>query len=302
MARLPRSKSFLADSICKAPFRRGFFDALKMARPSIRTSSTAEIARLAREVDAEQLKLLERALSGDPRKGVVRALESARKRIAAMEAEVARIEGLYSFEEELTSELSAGSAASPVMVGLDEVGRGSMAGPLAVGAVVLPRQPHIAGLDDSKRLAPEQREVVAAEVMKRALCWHVEYVEPHVIDELGMTASLKRAFLGAVAHVEESFGRVNAILLDGNPLRLDPREVNVVKGDSKCASIAAASVVAKVHRDHLMDELSQSYPQYGFDSNKGYGTQAHRDALAEFGLTDIHRRSFCMEFLQESLF
>lgn len=273
-----------------------------MAKPSIRTSSTAEIARLARSADAEQLELLERTLSGDSRKGVIRALESARKRIKALEVEEQRVDSLYEFEKELASDSTCGRSKEPVIVGLDEVGRGSMAGPLAVGAVILPREPHIAGLDDSKRLSADQREAVAADVQKLALCWHVEYVDPDVIDELGMTASLKRAFSSAVTSVERSFGRVDAILLDGNPLHLDDREINVVKGDSKCASIAAASIVAKVHRDRLMDELSVGYPQYGFDSNKGYGTQSHRDALAEFGLTEVHRKSFCMEFLQESLF
>lgn len=275
---------------------------MTMGRHSVRTSSIAEIERLARSADASQLELLERTLSGDSRKGVVRALESARRRIAAAEAERVRIEGLYELEVELASKVVDPDCASPVIVGLDEVGRGSMAGPLAVGAVVLPREPRIDGLDDSKRLRPEQRERVADQVMRTAICWHVSYVEPGDIDDMGITASLKLAFSSAVSFVERSIGNLDAILLDGNPLHLDAREVNVVKGDSKCASIAAASIVAKVQRDRLMEELAPSYPQYGFDSNKGYGTEAHREALSQFGLSDIHRKSFCMEFMQESLF
>ena len=106
----------------------------------------------------------------------------------------------------------------------------------------------------------------------------------------------------AIAEVEAQGVAVDVVLLDGNPLHLDPREVNVVKGDGKCASIAAASLVAKVARDHVMEAYAEQYPGYGFESNKGYGSEGHMAAIRERGLCPIHRRSFCSFAAQESLF
>jgi len=109
-------------------------------------------------------------------------------------------------------------------------------------------------------------------------------------------------FAAAIAAVEAEGVAVDVVLLDGNPLHLDPREVNVVKGDGKCASIAAASLVAKVARDHVMEAYAEQYPGYGFESNKGYGSEGHMAAIRERGLCPIHRRSFCSFAAQESLF
>lgn len=264
----------------------------------MRASSIKDITRLTQEADEKQLELLERTLAGDERKSVQQALARARKRIEAEKAESARIDELYLFEERLAQ----GADDQGLIVGLDEVGRGSIAGPLAVGAVVLPRNPRIAGLDDSKRLRPDMREHIADSIRSQALFWHVEYVAASVIDDSGIMFALKQAFQRAIAAIEMQGAPLGTVLLDGNPLHIDEREVSVVKGDATCASIAAASIIAKVERDHLMEDLSRRYPPYGFDANKGYGTQAHRDAIARCGLTDVHRKSFCMEFLQESLF
>ena len=139
--------------------------------------------------------------------------------------------------------------------------------------------------------------------MKRvALAWDVHYVEPSYIDDHGMTASLRLAFSSAVKAIEQTGVHPDVILLDGNPLHLDPREVNVVKGDGKCASIAAASIVAKVERDALMCRYAESYPEYHFAENKGYASQAHIDAIERVGLSPIHRKSFCTAFTQQTLF
>ena len=117
-----------------------------------------------------------------------------------------------------------------------------------------------------------------------------------------MTACLKKAFKQAIAEIESQGVHADVVLLDGNPLHIDPREINVVKGDAKCASISAASVIAKVERDQLMREYDKRYPGYDFASSKGYGSARHRQAIAEMGVTPIHRVSFCGNFLQESLF
>ncbi|MBQ9068021.1 MAG: ribonuclease HII, partial [Eggerthellaceae bacterium] len=171
-----------------------------------------------------------------------------------------------------------------------------------VGAVVLPASPLLDGLNDSKKLSAPERQRIAAEINRVASVSVVVYVEPQVIDEKGMSASLRLAFGKAIREVEQSGAAIDAILIDGNPLHVDDREINVVKGDASCASIAAASIVAKVHRDAFMTEIAHSYPVYGFDRNKGYASEEHIDAIRAFGLCPIHRRSFCHGFLQESLF
>lgn len=252
-----------------------------------------EIKRKLQEADEAAFAVLERSLVADTRKGVRTAVEVARRRLAAEAAERERLAGMYAFERALADERGA-----HVIVGLDEVGRGPVAGPLAVGAVVLPADDPIAGLNDSKQVKPEQRELIAEQVRQRALAWTVCYVQPDEIDARGMSASLVSAFRRAVAAVEAAGVVPDLILLDGNPLHMDAREVNVVKGDAKCASIAAASIVAKVERDALMVELDATYPEYGFASNKGYASEDHIKAIKDHGLSPVHRASFCTAFTQ----
>ena len=259
--------------------------------------TVAEIKAKLSSADAHELSVLERSLVADTRKGVKSALAAARRRVDAQEAECVRLQSMYDFERTL-----AGARGAKVIVGLDEVGRGPLAGPLAVGAVVLPREPLIAGLNDSKQVKPESRERIAAEIKQYALAWKVCYIEPRDIDTYGMSASLRQAFSRAVAEIEASGIKIDLILLDGNPLHMDKREVNVIKGDGKCASIAAASIVAKVKRDALMCELAKTYPEYGFADNKGYASAAHIQAIKEHGLSPVHRVSFCTAFTQPTLF
>ena len=260
-------------------------------------TTVAEIQARLREADETELCALERSLAADTRKGVVSALKAARKRVDAQLAEQARLDELYAFERSL-----ANRGEDVVIVGLDEVGRGPLAGPLAVGAVVLPSAPHIQGLNDSKQVKPEKRVLIADEIQRTARAWTVEYVPAQDIDRDGMTRSLKRAFGNALARIEAMGIVPDVVLVDGNPLHIDEREINVVKGDAKCASIAAASILAKVHRDALMCDLAVDYPDYAFEENKGYGSPHHIEAIKTHGLTPVHRRSFCRSFMQESLF
>lgn len=255
-----------------------------------------EIRAKLQVADEAEFAVLERSLVADTRKGVRQAVEVARRRLEAERIEAERLAAMYSFERELA--LAQGGS---VVLGLDEVGRGPLAGPLAVGGVVLGDEV-IEGLNDSKQIPPEDRETIAQIVKERARAWTVQYVEPADIDRDGMTASLRRAFGAAIAAIEGTGVAVDVVLLDGNPLHLDEREVNVVKGDAKCASIAAASIVAKVARDHLMEEYDELYPGYGFAGNKGYGSEGHMRAIREKGLTPLHRRSFCGSLIQETLF
>ena len=241
--------------------------------------SVGEIKHMLSQATEQDFAVFERSLAADTRKGVQAALRQNRKRLDAQAQERARLKGMYDFEQAILDEHAAG-----ICVGLDEVGRGSLAGPLAVGAVVLPKGLYIDGLK------------------KHALAWTVQYIEPEDIDACGMSASLRVAFTRAVKAIEEAGITPDVVLLDGNPQHLDPREVNIIKGDGKCASIAAASLVAKVERDALMVELAHEYPKYDWAACKGYASPAHIEAIKQHGLTPLHRVSFCGAFTQPSLF
>ncbi len=257
--------------------------------------TVSDIRSRLKEVTQEEFQVLERSLCADTRKGVQAALAATKKRLAAQAEEQRRLDGLYSFESELTRDRIA--------VGLDEVGRGPLAGPLTVAGVVFPfHARHIPLLNDSKQVAAARRPDLAEEIKEEAIAWSVVHIEPAMIDELGMTACLKRAFSQAVSDIEGQGIVPEVILLDGNPLHFDTREISVVKGDARCASIAAASLIAKVTRDQLMVAYDHQYPGYDFASSKGYGSERHRQAIEQKGLTPIHRVSFCQNFLQETLF
>ncbi len=192
--------------------------------------------------------------------------------------------------------------SSYVVLGLDEVGRGPLAGPLAIGAVVLGSNEYIPKINDSKKLSAHAREEIASVIRKRALVCIVEFVSALEIDELGIACALRNAFLKGIEQAFAKCENIDAILLDGNAMHLHEREINVVKGDSKCASIACASIVAKVERDALMCKLSREYPEYMWDKNKGYGSSEHINAIKKYGLSPYHRKTYCTNFTQETLF
>lgn len=185
-----------------------------------------------------------------------------------------------------------------IIVGIDEVGRGALAGPLTVAAVALPDEPQVVGIDDSKKLSPKRRETLAAQIREVALGVGICHIPPEEIDACGMAASLRVCMGRALAACERDIAArgngsgADAVLVDGNPIHLHANEKTIVKGDGKAACIAAASIVAKVTRDALMVEYAQSFPAYHFDSNKGYGSAAHIEALRELGPCMLHRRSF----------
>lgn len=251
------------------------------------------LSEIIRNADERKLEALERELATDLRKGVRKALDARRKQLERQAKEAQRINSLYDFDA---------SHGPGVVVGLDEVGRGALAGPLAVGAVVLPAQPHIALLNDSKQLTPQQRESIAKVIEDVARAKAVFYVWPEKIDEVGMSAALRLAFCGALQAIEQQGIQPDVVLIDGNPLHIDNREVNVIKGDAKSACIAAASILAKVTRDAFMVKQDSTYPHYGFSSHKGYGSAEHLEAIRLQGLSPIHRKSFCRSFDQPSLF
>ncbi|MBK5297949.1 MAG: ribonuclease HII [Vicinamibacteria bacterium] len=176
------------------------------------------------------------------------------------------------------------------VAGVDEVGRGCLAGPVVAAAVVLDPSAHVAGLADSKLVPPDEREVLAALIIGRATAWAVAVVDVAEIDRLNIhRASLlaMRQAVGALAPLPD------AVLVDGFRIPdLAIPQRGIVKGDRRCAAIAAASIVAKVTRDRLMKDLHAQDPRYGFARHKGYATAEHLDAVARYGYSAVHRRSF----------
>lgn len=187
-------------------------------------------------------------------------------------------------------ERRAEAAGCGPVCGIDEAGRGPLAGPVCAAAVILPLDCSIAGLNDSKKLTEKRREELFPVICEKAIAWGIGWASAEEIDQLNI---LQATFLAMKRAVEELSPQPGWVLVDGN--RMPPLAVageTVVKGDARCATIAAASILAKVSRDRLLREWDESYPQYGFGKHKGYGTKAHYEAIRTYGLLPIHRRSF----------
>ena len=184
-----------------------------------------------------------------------------------------------------------------VICGVDEVGRGPLAGPVCAAAVILPQGEIIPGLNDSKKLTDKKRRELFPVIKEKAIAYGIAFASEAEIDEINILQATFLAMKRAIAQLD---GKADFALIDGN------RETDfgipcltVIKGDSRSANIAAASVLAKVTRDIYMEELAEQYPQYGFEIHKGYGTKAHYAALTEHGMCDAHRRSFLRKFYGE---
>lgn len=174
--------------------------------------------------------------------------------------------------------------------GVDEVGRGPLAGPVVCAAVIMPEGSFIEGVDDSKKLTAKKREKLAELIKQNAVSWAICRVEPQVIDEINILQATRLCMKNAVQSLSI---RPDFVLTDGNmALDIDIPQRSIVKGDALCYCIGAASIIAKVERDALMAQYAGVYPGYGFEHNAGYGTAAHIAAIKERGLCPIHRRSF----------
>ena len=198
--------------------------------------------------------------------------------------------------DELTTEQEYAAQGYFCAAGVDEVGRGPLAGPVVCAAVILSFEEarRIPGIDDSKKLSPKKREQLAALIRERARAWAVAEVSNEVIDEINILQATRLCMKRAVEALEIS---ADVVLVDGN-MTLDialPQRA-FVKGDARIASIGAASILAKVHRDALMRAFAERYPGYGFERNMGYGTAAHIAAIREVGICPIHRRTFVTKF------
>ena len=250
-------------------------------------NSVSEIQRKLREIREEDLPEFIEELRTDERSGVRKLVLAAEKRLAALEKERRRIESLRVYEEQY--------GEYEYICGIDEVGRGPLAGPVVAGAVILPRNCRILYINDSKQLSEKKREELYQVIMEQAVACAVGYATPERIDEINILQATYEA-------MREAIGKLNpmpdillndAVTIPGVPIR----QVPIIKGDAKSITIGAASIIAKVTRDRLMREYDKVFPEYGFADNKGYGSAAHIQALKKYGPTPIHRKSFIKNFV-----
>ena len=222
-------------------------------------------------------------LEQDGRLGVQKLIAKRKRQLLADIAEAKRLEGLLAYERELYINNIM------LIAGIDEVGRGPLAGPVVAAAVILPENCQIAGLNDSKQISKSQHQKVYDEVIAQALAVGIGCIDHQVIDQVNIYEATKLAMLQAI---EQLTIKPQHLLIDAMQLAVDIPQTSLIKGDAKSMSIAAASIVAKVTRDKLMADYDKQYPGYDFAHNAGYGTKKHLQALVEQGITDIHRRSF----------
>ena len=241
----------------------------------------SEIREILRRDDVPEALMKE--ILSDERKGVQTLVASYMKRLERESEERLRVESMYDVESHFYKE------GITHVVGIDEVGRGPLAGPVTVAAVILPPHWYCKGLNDSKKVTPKHREEIAAKIYEEAVDISIVSLPPSEIDALNIYEATMTAMYQAVKNLRVE---PEAVVVDAMPLHFNCPTESLIHGDARSASIAAASIVAKVYRDHLMDDYDKEYPGYGFAQNKGYGTAEHIAALRTLGVTPIHRRSF----------
>ena len=251
------------------------------------SQSIGEIKALLQAADLKGLPDFINTYKEDERAGVVSLVEKAKKALSAYQKELARTEKMKAFEKEY--------ASCSYVCGIDEVGRGPLAGPVVAGAVILPKDCDILYLNDSKQLSEKKREELYDVIMEKAVSTGLGFVSPERIDQINILQATYEAMREAIAKLSP---QPDLLLNDAVTIpKVAIRQVPIIKGDAKSISIAAASIIAKVTRDRLMVQYDSVFPEYGFASNKGYGAAAHIEALRKYGPTPIHRRSFIKNLL-----
>ena len=244
--------------------------------------SIQEIKERFKNTPIQELPAFCEIYRADERKGVQKIVEQGHKRIQALEQEKERLKQMREFEREYEH--------LGYICGIDEVGRGPFAGPVVAGAVILPPDCEILYVNDSKQLSEKMREQLYDEIMEKAVSVAVGYASPQRIDEINILQATYEAMREAVSKLDVT---PQILLNDAVTIpQITIPQVPIIKGDAKSISIAAASIVAKVTRDRLMREYDKIMPEYGFASNKGYGSKEHIEAIKKYGPTPIHRRSF----------
>ena len=251
------------------------------------SESIQEIKGKLQAAQVSELEALIHRYEQDERVSVQKMLDSAHKRIAAYEKELLRIDKLKEYERRYTE--------YTYICGIDEVGRGPLAGPGVAGAVIFPPECDILYINDSKQLSEKKREELYDVIMEKAVACAVGYATPERIDEINILQATYEAMRDAINSLTV---RPRLLLNDAVTIpKVEIPQVPIIKGDAKSISIGAASIIAKVTRDRLMREYDRVFPEYDFAGNKGYGSAAHIAALKKYGPTPIHRRSFIKAFV-----
>ncbi len=241
-----------------------------------------EIKSIFQAADLTELPAFINTYESDERAGVVTLVKKAKKQISDYEKECRRIENMKEFENKYED--------YSFICGIDEVGRGPLAGPVVAGAVILPKDCNILYLNDSKQLSEKKREELYEVIMEKAISTGLGFVSPQRIDEINILQATYEAMREAIGKLDP---KPDLLLNDAVTIpKVSIRQIPIIKGDAKSISIAAASIIAKVTRDRLMVKYDEVYPEYGFASNKGYGANMHIEALKKYGPTPIHRKSF----------
>ena len=222
-------------------------------------------------------------LEQDSRSGVIQAIAKRKKEIQKRLDEDERLEGMLAYEKELYTQ------GIQLIAGVDEVGRGPLAGPVVAAAVILPKACKIPGLNDSKKIPKSKHKEIYEAVLQNAIAIGIGVKDNHVIDQVNIYEATKLAMMEAIGQLEP---QPQHLLIDAMKLDLPIPQTSIIKGDANSLSIAAASIVAKVTRDQMMEEFDCEYPGYDFTQNAGYGTANHLAGLDKLGVTPIHRRSF----------
>lgn len=249
--------------------------------------SINEIKEILKNTDVTALSEFIKHYNTDERSGVKKLVLKAEKEIEAYNKEVARIENLKFFENKYSD--------YNYICGIDEVGRGPLAGPVVAGAVILPKDCDILYINDSKKLTASKREELFQIIMEKAVSAKTALVSPQYIDKVNILQATYEAMRKAIATLDV---QPDILLNDAVNIPLvNIKQVPIIKGDAKSISIGAASIIAKVTRDAMMVEYDKIYPEYDFASNKGYGSAKHIEALKKYGPCPIHRRSFIHNFI-----
>lgn len=253
------------------------------------------IAEIKEELAAIKIADIKKALKkykDDERTGVQKLSESYEKKYDAYLKEQKRLDGMLEYENKYYEK------GAQFIAGIDEVGRGPLAGPVMAAAVILPKGCRIEGLNDSKQLSAKKRDELFEVIKQNAVAIGIGCVDNKMIDKVNIRNATHMAMKAAADNLEQ---KPDYILVDGNDTipDVDIQQESIVKGDSKSMSVAAASVVAKVLRDRLMFEYAKEYPGYDFENNVGYGTKKHYEGIRNLGLTAIHRFSFCKDVFNE---
>ena len=251
------------------------------------SKSIKEIQEIFENADMSEYDSIQESLKDDERAGVIKLIMKYNKKKKAFEDEVQRIFDMKEFERKYSD--------YQYICGIDEVGRGPLAGPVCAGAVILPKDAEILYVNDSKKLSGKKREELYKEITEQAIAYKTVFMSHEVIDEINILQATYKAMRQAVNELNP---QPDLLLIDAVHIpELEVKQVSIIKGDAKSFSIAAASIVAKVERDHLMEKYDELYPEYGFAGNKGYGSKEHIEAIKKYGPCPIHRRTFIKNFL-----